>query len=59
MSDIVRCTFEGFVGTPDGDVKLVLGDEWAADDRFVKANPQFFTTADRQTRPRRTPEVRP
>lgn len=57
MSDTVRCTYEGFVGTPNGDVKLSLGDEWAADDSFVKANPQFFTTAEKQARPRRTPEV--
>jgi hypothetical protein len=35
--------FTGFIGTPDGERRLVEGEEWADDDPFVVANPDAFT----------------
>lgn len=34
--------FTGFIGTPDGERRLVEGEPWADDDPFVKANPHAF-----------------
>jgi hypothetical protein len=44
VTDTVRATYDGFVGTPTGDVRLVEGEEWPAADPVVKANPHLFTS---------------
>lgn len=35
--------FTGFIGTPNGERRLVEGEQWAEDDPFVVANPGAFT----------------
>jgi hypothetical protein len=39
----VWSTIDGFVGTPTGDRKVGLGEEFPADDPLVQANPGLFT----------------
>lgn len=39
----VTARFTGFIGTPNGERRLVEGEPWAADDPFVLANPDAFT----------------
>lgn len=41
MTVIAR--FTGFIGTPNGERRLVEGEPWADDDPFVLANPDAFT----------------
>lgn len=38
----VTARFTGFIGTPNGERRLVEGEPWADDDPFVLANPDAF-----------------
>lgn len=49
--------FTGFIGTPNGERRVVEGEQWADDDPFVVANPHAFT--DPEPRPEPEPEPEP
>lgn len=50
----VTAKITGFVGTPNGERRLVEGEPWADDDPLVVANPHLFTEPEPAPKPTRT-----